>query len=234
MEAPLDLDRVLGDLQAAADATESEHVGVLGFCMGGMQAFRAAGTGRFHRAVAFYGMIVPPEAWRVPGRDPLDMLQKPQACRALAVLGGKDPYTPPEDIEKLRQLSNVETALYADAEHGFAHAPDRPTHRPDDAADAWRRALDTLPRQNAAGPFARAARGRSTVGRRSAQSRRIEMSGGGDSGGMGAADRSDGKLRLSGGMPFASAGRAGGGATINVGGAGAHVEQQIEPCEHAP
>ena len=142
MEAPLDLDRVLGDLQAAADATESEHVGVLGFCMGGMQAFRAAGTGRFHRAVAFYGMIVPPEAWRVPGRDPLDMLQKPQACRALAVLGGKDPYTPPEDIEKLRQLSNVETALYADAEHGFAHAPDRPTHRPDDAADAWRRALD--------------------------------------------------------------------------------------------
>jgi len=144
MEASVDLDRVLGDLQAAADATECDRVGVLGFCMGGMEAFRAAGTGRFHRAVAFYGMIVPPEAWHVAGRDPLDMLAKPGACRTLAILGGKDPYTPPEDIDKLRQLSNVETALYPEAEHGFAHAPERPGHRADDAADAWRRALDFI------------------------------------------------------------------------------------------
>jgi carboxymethylenebutenolidase len=142
MDATFDLDRVLGDLRAAADATECEHVGVLGFCMGGMQAFRAAGTGRFHRAVAFYGMIVPPEAWRVSGRDPLDMLQKREACRTLAILGGEDPYTPPEDIKKLRELSNVETALYPEAEHGFAHAPERPSHRADDAADAWRRTTD--------------------------------------------------------------------------------------------
>ena len=142
MDATFDLDRVLGDLEAAADATDCERVGVLGFCMGGMQAFRAAGTGRFHRAVAFYGMIVPPEAWRAPGRDPLDMLQKPEACRTLAILGGNDTYTPPEDIAKLRELSNVETALYPEAEHGFAHAPERPTHRADDAADAWGRALD--------------------------------------------------------------------------------------------
>ena len=142
MEATFELDRVLGDLQAAADATECERVGVLGFCMGGMQAFRAAGTGRFHRAVAFYGMIVPPEAWRVAGCDPLDMLRKPGACRTLAVLGGKDPYTPPADIEKLRALPDVEVALYPEAEHGFAHAPERPSHRADDADDAWRRALD--------------------------------------------------------------------------------------------
>ena len=87
-------------------------------------------------------MIVPPDAWRVPGKDPLDMLANPDACRTLAVLGGKDPYTPPGDIEQLRNLSNVETALYPEAEHGFAHAPERPSHRADDAADAWRRALD--------------------------------------------------------------------------------------------
>jgi carboxymethylenebutenolidase len=136
MELPVDLDRVLGDLQAAADVTECQRVGVLGFCMGGMEAFRAAGTGRFHRAVAFYGMIVPPDAWRVTGRDPLDVLQKPDACRTLAILGGKDPYTPAGDIEKLRELSNVETALYPEAEHGFAHAPERPSHRADDASDA--------------------------------------------------------------------------------------------------
>lgn len=142
MEMSVDLDRVLGDLHAAADATSCERVCVLGFCMGGMETFRAAGTGRFHRAVAFYGMIVPPDAWRVPGRDPLDMLQRPDACRTLAILGGEDPYTPPDDIAKLRELSNVETVLYPEAEHGFAHAPERPSHRADDAEDAWRRTLD--------------------------------------------------------------------------------------------
>src|SRR5207237_921865 len=142
LHAPLDLDRVLGDLAAAADATECGRAAVLGFCMGGMQAFRAAGTGRFHRAVAFYGMIVPPEAWRVPGRDPLDMLSRPDACRTLAILGGNDQYTPPADIAKLRGPSHVETALYPEAEHGFAHAPERPTYRADDAADAWRRTTE--------------------------------------------------------------------------------------------
>jgi carboxymethylenebutenolidase len=144
LEAPLDLDRVLGDLQAAADATECERVGVMGFCMGGMQVFRAAGTGRFHRAVAFYGMIVPPGHWRVPGRDPLDMLQRPEACPTLALLGGKDRWTPADDIEKLRALANVHVAFYPEADHGFAHDPDRPTYRADDAGDAWRRAEEWL------------------------------------------------------------------------------------------
>jgi len=144
MEASLDLDRVLGDLEAAADETDCERVGVVGFCMGGMQVFRAAGGGRFHRAVSFYGMIVPPEAWRVARRDPLDMLTQPGACPTLAILGGKDSYTPPQDIEQLRQVPNVEVVVYQDAEHGFVHAPERPTHRPDDAADAWRRAIDYL------------------------------------------------------------------------------------------
>ena len=144
MDAPLDIDRTLGDLAAAADATECPVVGVMGFCMGGMQAFRAAGTGRFQRAVSFYGMITPPEQWRDPGRDPLDMLRRPGACPTLALLGGKDPYTPPADIEKLRQLADVEVVVYPEAEHGFAHAPERPAHRPDDAADAWRRATEFL------------------------------------------------------------------------------------------
>ncbi|MCU1450184.1 MAG: dienelactone hydrolase-like enzyme [Acidimicrobiales bacterium] len=144
LHAPVDLDRVLADLTAAADATACERVGVLGFCMGGMQALRAAGTGRFRRAVAFYGMIVPPEHWRSPGRDPLDMLARAEASPTLAILGGKDHWTPPEHIEQLRALPNVEIALYPDADHGFAHDPDRPSYRPDDAADAWSRALAFL------------------------------------------------------------------------------------------
>jgi len=144
LNAPLDVDRVLGDLAAAADATECPTVAVMGFCMGGMQVFRAAGTGRFQKAVSFYGMIVPPEQWREPGRDPLDMLRRPEACPTLAILGGRDPYTPPDDIQKLRALPDVEVALYPEAEHGFVHDPDRPAHRPEDAADAWRRVFEFL------------------------------------------------------------------------------------------
>src|SRR3954454_55434 len=34
-----------------------EDIAVLGFCMGGMYALKASGTGAFDRAVAFYGMI---------------------------------------------------------------------------------------------------------------------------------------------------------------------------------
>jgi carboxymethylenebutenolidase len=144
MDASPDLDRVLGDLAAAADATGCTRVAVMGFCMGGMQVFRAAGTGRFAKAVSFYGMIVPPEPWRHPGKDPLDMLGRPEACPTLAILGGKDQYTPAADIEKLRQLPNVEVVVYPEAEHGFVHAPDRPTHRAADAADAWRRVFEFL------------------------------------------------------------------------------------------
>jgi carboxymethylenebutenolidase len=144
LEASPDLDRVLGDLAAAADATECERVAVMGFCMGGMQTFRAAGTGRFDRAASFYGMISPPPQWRAPGNDPLDALRRPDACPTLAILGGQDKWTPPDAIEQLRALNHVEVALYPEADHGFVHDPDRPAHRPDDAADAWGRVAQFL------------------------------------------------------------------------------------------
>ena len=42
-------------------------VSVLGFCMGGHYTFKAASIDRFDAAVAFYGMVRTPEAWRGPG-----------------------------------------------------------------------------------------------------------------------------------------------------------------------
>lgn len=146
LQTPLDLDRVVADLHAAADDTGCDRVAVIGFCRGGLHAFQAAGTGRFDRAVAFYGMIRVPEEWRTgaPGEEPLEALARPEACPTLAVLGGRDTYTPPADIEALRQLPNVEVIVYPEGEHGFVHDPTRPTHRADDAADAWRRVADFL------------------------------------------------------------------------------------------
>lgn len=139
MQTPLDVDRVVGDLVAAADDTGCDRVAVIGFCRGGLHAYQAAGSGRFDRAVSFYGMIRVPPQWN-PGRgEPLEVLATPKACPVLAVVGGRDGYTPPEDVEALRTLDNVEVVVYPEAEHGFVHDPTRPAHRPDDAADAWRR-----------------------------------------------------------------------------------------------
>jgi carboxymethylenebutenolidase len=137
-------ERVLGDARAAADACGVDPAGITGFCMGGMFALKAAGTGRFHRAVSFYGMIRVPEAWQSPAQgEPLDALASPESCPALAVIGTADVWTPPADVAALEQ-AGVSVVRYEGADHGFAHDPDRPAHRPDDAADAWQRALDFL------------------------------------------------------------------------------------------
>jgi carboxymethylenebutenolidase len=138
-------DDLLRDLAQGADATGCEKVGVIGFCMGGMYTLKAAGTGRFAAAVSFYGMIRVPARWQSPGQgEPLDYVARPEACPVLAIIGVRDPYTPPEDVDALAALPNVTVASYPEADHGFVHDPSRPAHRPDDAADAWRRCFAFL------------------------------------------------------------------------------------------
>jgi carboxymethylenebutenolidase len=140
----LDDARVLGDAVAAAGATGVEPVGVLGFCMGGMYALKAAGTGRFARAVSFYGMGRVPDMWASPTQgEPLEALAKPGACPVLEIAGTADQWVPAADLEALESVG-VEVVRYEGADHGFVHDPDRPAHRADDAADAWRRALAHL------------------------------------------------------------------------------------------
>jgi carboxymethylenebutenolidase len=133
-------DRLLGDLVAAADHLALDRTAVLGFCMGGMYALKAAGTGRFDRAVSFYGMIVEPAQFHGPGhRQPLEYLARPEACPVLALLGGRDQWTPPDDVAALRAIDRSVVVVYDEADHGFVHDPERPAHRPTDAADAWDR-----------------------------------------------------------------------------------------------
>jgi carboxymethylenebutenolidase len=153
MDRVKDLDDALqvGDLERAADFLVVEdgvsEVAVLGFCMGGMYALKAAATGRFDKAVAFYGMLRVPDGWRGPGQhDALDTAGN--GCPTLALFGGRDSWTPATDIDALRAAwagkPGHEIVVYAEAEHGFVHDADRPAHRADDAADAWRRALAFL------------------------------------------------------------------------------------------
>ena len=136
-------DDVLGDLAAAADATGTEPAGLIGFCMGGMYALKAAGTGRFDRVAAFYGMIRIPEQWRSDTQaEPLDLLGQ-EGSRVLAIIGTDDVWTPAADVDAL-EAAGAEVVRYAGAEHGFIHDPSRPGHRADYAADAWRRVVTWL------------------------------------------------------------------------------------------
>jgi carboxymethylenebutenolidase len=135
---------LLDDLVAAADLLDVEPVDVTGFCMGGMFTYKAAGTGRFHRAVGFYGMLRVPEHWRGEHSiEPLDAVQRPGACPTMAVVGTVDQWTPPADVEAAAS-AGITVVRYEGADHGFVHDPDRPAHRADDARDAWRRAIAFL------------------------------------------------------------------------------------------
>jgi carboxymethylenebutenolidase len=118
----------------------------MGFCMGGMYALKAASTGRYDVAVSFYGMIRVPVAWRGPDHaEPLALLAGERTSPVLAIIGGKDPFTPSEDVAELSKLGAlVRVVKFPDAEHGFVHDPDRPAHRPDDATQAWHHVVSFL------------------------------------------------------------------------------------------
>jgi len=134
----------LRDLHEAADALGTPSVALVGFCMGGMYCFKSAVSDRFSRIASFYGMIRVPPAWASDGhREPLELLRSGHPDRVLAIIGGRDPYTPADDVDALR-AAGVMVREYPDAEHGFAHDASRPAHRSADAADAFTAAHEWL------------------------------------------------------------------------------------------
>ncbi len=142
--AGIDDDAHLADLHLAADVLGTARVGLIGFCMGGMYCFKSARSDRFARIASFYGMIQLPEGWRSPTHgEPLRILRAGHADRVMAVVGNRDSYTPDGDIAELR-ATGVMVNEYPEAEHGFAHDPSRPSHRPEDAADAFAKARNWL------------------------------------------------------------------------------------------
>ena len=130
-------DEVLRDMHEAADALGVDRVGLRGFCMGGMYCHKAAQHERFVRIASFYGMIHVPGDWSGPKQaDPIACLTVGHADRVMAIIGSQDPYTPPLQVQELRDVG-VTVVEYEHAVHGFAHDPSRPAHRADDAADAF-------------------------------------------------------------------------------------------------
>lgn len=142
--ATIDDAAFLADLVAAADALGVEPVGITGFCMGGMFTFKAAGTGRFRRAVGFYGMLRVPEHWQGAGTiEPLDAVNAAGACPTMAIVGTVDQWTPAADVDAA-SAAGVTVVRYEGADHGFVHDDSRPSHRAEDAVDAWAKAIAFL------------------------------------------------------------------------------------------
>jgi carboxymethylenebutenolidase len=65
----------------------------------------------------------------------------------LLIYGQNDKGVPPEQGRQLEQQlkkigKNVEVVIYPDASHAFFNDTRKEVHRPDAAADAWRRTVD--------------------------------------------------------------------------------------------
>lgn len=145
----LDEMRVFTDACEAATTTEMDKVGLTGFCLGGMftlktMAYSTQNDNDFARGVAFYPQIVIPDEFKGPGiTEPMEQITKASAANTMAVLGDKDHYTPPEDIEKLKAIG-VTCSIFEGCDHGFVHDPARPAHKPTEAAQAWEQTFEFL------------------------------------------------------------------------------------------
>ena len=138
-----DEDKV-NDILAAAQRTGCDTVHLIGFCMGGMYALKAAVEDRFTKCVSFYGMIRVPKQWKSKNQgEPLDLLADRAAMHVMHICGDGDMWVPVADIEELKKLGAT-THVYKGAEHGFVHDPDRPAYREKDAKDAWAKAKKFL------------------------------------------------------------------------------------------
>jgi carboxymethylenebutenolidase len=136
-----DLDATLSYLDAAG--FESSSIGVVGFCMGGTVAFRAAVRYSLGGAVTFYGGGIREGRFGMPS---LIELAPGLSTAWLGLFGDLDQGIPVEDVEALREAVAsapvpTEIVRYPNAEHGF-HCDARPSYNEVAAKDAWRRTLD--------------------------------------------------------------------------------------------
>jgi carboxymethylenebutenolidase len=130
---------VLRDLVEAAEATGAERVGLVGFCMGGMYALKAAGLGRFDRIVSFYGMIRCPRSGAATTTASRSTSSPGLARRRSSPSWAAATLHTATDVAAL-EFAGARVVRYPTADHGFVHDASRPNHRVDDAADAWQRA----------------------------------------------------------------------------------------------
>jgi len=146
------------DILAAGKILRNHHgcetVSLIGFCIGGMYAFKSAGAGEFDSVVSCYGMITMPDDWRGPGqKDAIDYLELETCSKVLAIVGGQDHgFAKESDVESLgKVLSNFRhneigsrLEIFENGEHAFMHDPEREEYRSQDAKKAWKQAFEFM------------------------------------------------------------------------------------------
>jgi carboxymethylenebutenolidase len=128
-----DFAQALLDVQATiTQQPQQMPISVLGFCMGGSMAFRAAqALPELESAVCYYGGLIP------------EWSEQPPQCRAMLHFGESDHTIPIEQVMPLQdRWSHVPVYLYP-AGHGF-DCDQRASYHANSAQLAWQRTLDFL------------------------------------------------------------------------------------------
>jgi carboxymethylenebutenolidase len=146
-------DRLVGDVDGAVRLLRSlpeanGKVGIIGYCSGGRQAFLAACRLPLDAAVDCYGAFVvdpPPETSGLQAR-PIVGLAAGLSSPLPGLFGAEDSKPSPDETARLeKELTRLgktfEFHTYEGAGHGF-FAVDRPSYRPQAAADGWARIWD--------------------------------------------------------------------------------------------
>jgi carboxymethylenebutenolidase len=141
----LRIDEAERDLRAAAEylstheATTSEKVGVVGFCMGGaLSLYTATKNPKIGACVVFYGGH--------PNVKPdLANLHAP----VLGLYAERDGFVTPESARelesKLKSLGKqIEVKIYPDADHAFFNDTRPEVYNAEAAADSWQRTIEFL------------------------------------------------------------------------------------------
>ena len=141
--------QVMSDLDATFDwAAENggnaAKVAVTGFCWGGRIAWMyAAHNPQLKAGVAWYGGLTRPATVLSP-TNPLDIAPTLKVP-VLGLYGDADTGIPVDTVDKMRDAlkkagSASEIVLYDDTPHGF-YADYRPSYRPGEANDGWKRLI---------------------------------------------------------------------------------------------
>lgn len=110
-------DDATADIRAAFGALKSRPelhgpIGTVGYCMGGLMAWRTAAEADVAAAVAFYGGGIQKELQRMADVQ----------CPLQLHFGGDDSHIPPDAVDQVRRAvegHDAEVHVYAGAQHGF-------------------------------------------------------------------------------------------------------------------
>jgi carboxymethylenebutenolidase len=142
--------QVASDLDATAawakstGKADTSKLGITGFCWGGRQVWLyAAHNPELKAGVAWYGPLQRAKNDMMPN-NPIDLVQRINPP-VLGLYGGDDPGIPIAQIDAMRAALKAadkpsEIIVYPDTPHGF-NADYRPSYRPQQAKDGWKRML---------------------------------------------------------------------------------------------